>query len=385
MTPGACLRDAPPGEKLYIPSSASAEMTEWALPARTRTLYREASRRERDAGGIGRFLSGGHFRQFLTRYPEAGLMYAKMMYIHVLVNQVRGDRYKKRAAQNELWKGQCHYAYWHGARGGVYSNPARKAVYRSLIEAEKITRATEIFAPSILSADYDMDNCTEYLYQGSELNAYIHTRGGSLFELDFLPASTNYLDTMAQRDGEGTAGLYSRKAFLDHFLPAARALASSPTPGHPAHTFGGRDFVHGLYQVVELNRSLPEVLLRRNGQAATGRRQQPAARAHRQALRVPAPVDRRVLRVSRAGRARRRRICAARALRRGDERLPRRPLPRERAPVHPGRGQEEGDRAAEGGRSTACRACCPRRDERSLRHPVFRDALPILEHSPRDV
>ncbi len=98
-------------------------MTEWALPAPTRRLFREASSREREAGGIGRFLSGGHFRQFLTRYPEAGLMYAKMMYTHVLVNQVRGDRYKKRAAQNELWKGQCHHAYWHGARGGVYSNP----------------------------------------------------------------------------------------------------------------------------------------------------------------------------------------------------------------------------------------------------------------------
>ena len=72
--------------------------------------------------------------------------------------------------------------------------------YRSLIEAEKITRATEIFAPSIISVDYDMDNRIEYLYQGSELNAYIHTRGGALFELDFLPASWNYLDTMVDRE-----------------------------------------------------------------------------------------------------------------------------------------------------------------------------------------
>lgn len=264
VTPGKYLREAPPTEKLYVPSSASAEMTEWALPAESRSLFREASRRERDAAGMGRLLSGGHFRQFLTRYPEAGLMYAKMMYIHVLVNQVRGDRYKKRAAQNELWKGQCHYAYWHGARGGVYSNPMRKAVYRSLIEAEKITRATEIFAPSILSADYDMDNCTEYLYQGSELNAYIHTRGGSLFELDFLPASTNYLDTMAQRDGEGQDRVYSRKAFLDHFLRGDCTLQefSAARVGEEA------DFVRGLYHVVELNRSLPEVLLRRNGSAA---------------------------------------------------------------------------------------------------------------------
>jgi alpha-amylase len=261
LAPTRYLRDSPPIEKLYIPSSASAEMTEWALPSDTRSLFREARRRERDPGGIGRLLSGGHFRQFLTRYPEAGLMYAKMMYTHVLVNQVRGDRYKKRAAQNELWRGQCHYAYWHGARGGIYSNPLRKAVYRSLIEAEKITRATEIFAPSILSADYDMDNCTEYLYQGSELNAYIHTRGGSLFELDFLPASTNYLDTMAQRDGEARERSHSRKAFLDHFLPEACTIEAFDT-GRSAEV---GDFVTGLYEVVELNRSLPEVLLRRTG------------------------------------------------------------------------------------------------------------------------
>ena len=188
-------------------------------------------------------------------------MYAKMMYTHVLVNQVRGDRYKKRAAQNELWRGQCHYAYWHGARGGIYSNPLRKAVYRSLIEAEKITRATEIFAPSILSADYDMDNCTEYLYQGSELNAYIHTRGGSLFELDVRPASTNYLESMSQRDGEARERSFSRKAFLDHFLPEACTIEAFDT-GRSAEV---GDFVAGLYEVVELNRSLPEVLLRRMG------------------------------------------------------------------------------------------------------------------------
>ena len=107
--------------------------------------------------------------------------------------------------------------------------PCAKSVYQSLIEAEKITRATEIFAPSIISVDYDMDNCNEYLYQGSELNAYIHSRGGAMFELDFLPASWNYLDTMVDReeecseDGASTGGqwqpcAYQRKAFIDHFF-----------------------------------------------------------------------------------------------------------------------------------------------------------------------
>ena len=189
------------------------------------------------------------------------------MNTHVLVNQVRGDKYKKKAAQNELWKGQSHHAYWHGVSGGIYDNALRKAVYHSLIEAEKITRATEIFAPSIISVDYDMDNSIEYLYQGSELNAYIHARGGALFELDFLPAAWNYLDTMVDRDHgcfDGDIeppGGYQRKAFIDHFFEKGCSLPDFE---------GGRqrevgNFLTGAYELVELNRALPELLMRRTG------------------------------------------------------------------------------------------------------------------------
>ena len=117
-TPGQYLKDHPPSGRLYIPSSSSMDMTEWALSPALREGYREALRRSVEDGDLGQFPVGGHFRQFLARYPEAWLMYAKMTYTHVLVNQVRGDRYKKKAAQNELWKGQCHHAYWQGARGG---------------------------------------------------------------------------------------------------------------------------------------------------------------------------------------------------------------------------------------------------------------------------
>ena len=186
-----------------------------AIRVRERSLRRQAEELEalvrlrtielseaRDAAERGQLPPppGGYFRQFFVRYPESALMYAKMMHTHVLVNQLRGDRYRKRAAQNELWKGQSHHAYWFGGSAGLHANAQRKAVYRSLIEAEKIIRATEIFAPSIIGVDFDADNGTEYLYQGSELNAYLHARGGALFELDFLPASWNYLDTLVSRD-----------------------------------------------------------------------------------------------------------------------------------------------------------------------------------------
>jgi hypothetical protein len=269
-TPGQYLKDNPPARRLFVPSSSSLDIMRLALPPARREAFESARTRANGSSGNRRFLAGGHFRDFLSRYPEAWLMYAKMMNTHVLVNQVRGDKYKKKAAQNELWKGQSHHAYWNGGSGGIYENELRKAVYRSLIEAEKITRATEIFAPSILSVDYDMDNRTEYLYQGSELNAYIHSLGGALFELDFLPASWNYLDTMIDREGpRGTADAscaetpraYERKAFLDHFfLPGAR-IGDFQT-GRLAEA---GDFISCPYEMVELNRALPELLMRRDG------------------------------------------------------------------------------------------------------------------------
>lgn len=277
-TPGQYLREYPPVERLYVPSLSSMDMMGWALAPEVRGRYLEARRRSFSETDAARFLVGGHFRQFLTRYPEAWLMYAKMMYTHVIVNQVRGDRYKKKAAQNELWKGQCHFAYWSGIDGGIYDNLLRKAVYHSLIEAEKITRATEIFVPSIMSVDYDLDNGIEYLYQGSELNAYIHGRGGALFELDFLPASWNYLDTMVQRDavelpgdmaggGTVTTGTsYPRKAFLDHFLGPLSALEDF----RAGRSVEAGDFLTGAYDLVELNRALPELLMRRTASVRTG-------------------------------------------------------------------------------------------------------------------
>lgn len=277
-TPGQYLRDNPPARRLYIPSSSSMDIMRMALPPSRRGAFEEARVRASGEGGR-RFIVGGHFRDFLSRYPEAWLMYAKMMNTHVLVNQVRGDKYKKKSAQNELWKGQSHHAYWNGGGVGIYENELRKAVYRSLIEAEKITRATEIFAPSILSVDYDMDNRIEYLYQGSELNAYIHALGGALFELDFLPASWNYLDTMVDREppaaapGEGTDGGapagspgYERKAFLDHFFGPEGTLEEFQL-GRLADCGG---FSARPYEMVELNRALPELLMRCDGSVRIG-------------------------------------------------------------------------------------------------------------------
>ncbi len=226
--PGRYLKQVTPRRRAYFPATSYEDMMRWARPVARRKAGHGSSRAGKHAYAHARngFVSGGFFRQFLTRYPESNLMYAKMQYTHILVNQIRWDKYRKQAAREELWKGQSHHAYWHGRPGGIYVNQLRKQVYSALIEAEKVTREKGIFIPSIVAVDFDMDGVLEYLYQGQEMNAYVHTHGGTLFELDYLPVAFNYLDTLSRRveayhDNEVVGygyDRYLRKAFVDHFF-----------------------------------------------------------------------------------------------------------------------------------------------------------------------
>ncbi len=225
-TPSQYLRGGTPRRRAYFPATSHDDMMLWTLnPGRQRTLLHVKSVLNGSDEDDG-YLAGGFFRDFLTRYPESNMLYAKMQYTHVLVNQIRGDKYRKQAAREELWKGQSHTAYWHGAAGGIYHNHLRKALYRALIEAEKVTREKGIFIPSIVSVDYDMDGLDEYLYQGQEMNAYVHREGARLVELDYLAVPWNYMDVMSRHMeryheelGDDTAfDRYTRRSFIDHFF-----------------------------------------------------------------------------------------------------------------------------------------------------------------------
>jgi 4-alpha-glucanotransferase len=166
-------------------------------------------------------LPSGSYRHFLTRYPEGNALYSKMMYTSLLVNQIRGDRSRKKTAREELWKAQCNAAYWHGRNGGIYRRAYRQAAYSSLLESEKITKERGIFKPSIFITDFDMDGNQEYLYRGININAYIHPQGGSVIELDYFPTCWNYCATMARHEElylqeNAQCDVHPRNSFVDH-------------------------------------------------------------------------------------------------------------------------------------------------------------------------
>jgi 4-alpha-glucanotransferase len=219
--------------KRYFSVTSCDDMMKWSLPASRRREF-ERLQNGRLSKSSRTFLQGGHFRQFLSKYPEANLMYAKTMHANILVNQIRGDKYQKRAAREELWKGESHSAYWHGKRAGIYANASRKAVYSSLILAEKTSRQRGVFKTHLSTEDFDMDGLTEYLYHGNEINMYVHRKGGMVFELDYLAKPWNYLDTLTRIpeiyhdriDEEYTIDTYPRRAFLDHFFDADEPIDS---------------------------------------------------------------------------------------------------------------------------------------------------------------
>ncbi len=265
--PGRIIKTIIPKKKIYFPGTTYRKMVRWSLPTEKAKHLVDAKKKYKFNKSIESFFSGGFFRQFFIKYPESNYMYSKMIYTNILVNQIRGDKYRKKAAREELWKGQCGRAYWHGKYQGIYLNKLRKNIYKSFIYAEKITRNNGMFIPSIISVDFDMDGQNEYLYQDVDINAYVHLAGGMIFELDFIPEAWNYLDTFSRkeeiyhRNGDYLFDKYLRKTFLDHFF----AHKSTVNDFSNNRTIEIGDFLNNKYNIISLDREHLELVLKRNG------------------------------------------------------------------------------------------------------------------------
>jgi alpha-amylase len=266
VIPGKLAKQSSPKAKIYIRAGASPDVIDCLLPA-DKARRAAALKKKKVSADLKALSDGGLFRQFLCRYRESNWMYSKMMYTHILVNQIRGDKYRKKTAREEMWKGQSHFGYWHGSMGGIYWPSVRKEHYRAFIEAERLTRSDGIFTPSIISFDFDMDGRNEYVYQGRDINAYVHHMGGILFELDYIPCRWNYGDTLSRIpeyyhvNGEKIYDRYMRKCFADHFLDEGEAIRE--TQDVPQLERG--DFLDQEYELYKLNREHRELTLGRDG------------------------------------------------------------------------------------------------------------------------
>jgi hypothetical protein len=174
-------------------------------------------------------------RRYLVDFPEANGIYAKMVFSHMLINQLRGDKPRKQTALEELWKAQGYDAFCPAESGGVRRGDLRKSAYRSMLEAEKITRETGAFIPRLMNFDFDLNNEDEYLLQGDRINCYIRLKGAGVFELDYLPHAWNYMDTFARRPPEDGGRPPERRAGFSDLIAglAGSPGVPAPLPGAP--------------------------------------------------------------------------------------------------------------------------------------------------------
>ena len=166
-----------PMEYLHIPEGAYEEMMEW---------------------------SGGAWMNFLSKYPEADQMHKRMMYVSKRLSELRNkgqetrDKEKLEDAEKELYKAQTNCAYWHGVFGGIYLHNLRSAVYKHLIEADKI--ADEVSCEEYSIKEYDFYNNSKAII-AEDRNFFISIdpgRGGIIRELDYKPKSTNLVNTLGR-------------------------------------------------------------------------------------------------------------------------------------------------------------------------------------------
>lgn len=161
-------------------------------------------------------------RNFLYSIPETQALYARMMYVSLLVNQYRGDKSRKKSAREFLWQAQHSNAFlFHEGNGIRQYYTIKETAFRHLLQAEKMVRDTPTngISESSISFDYDMDGLKEYLFHQAEYNAFISAKGGILFELDILASNRNYCNTIQRiKKYDCITDSYAKKMFIDHFI-----------------------------------------------------------------------------------------------------------------------------------------------------------------------
>lgn len=200
-----------------------------------------------------RILARTSIKQYLLKTENAMRLYAKMMYVHALVNQLRGDKARKKNAREDIWRAQANEIFRFANSGNSSeARMLRTLAYKNLLIAEKMARVRGVFSPSIIPADFDMDTLKEYLCQLDKLNIYVHACGGKIFELDVFSVYRNYCDLCMP----SSCGM-----FIDHFFDPEELELFSATDAMPETPV----FASSVYQETSVDPVRQELQLKTSG------------------------------------------------------------------------------------------------------------------------
>ena len=192
-------------------------------------------------------------KQLLANKPNIYSMYAKMIYVHSLVNQVRGDKARKNNSSLDLWRAESGILFNLDLKYEKYNRELRNNCYRNLLLAEKQTRVPGMFADSLSSLDFDFDGVKEFISQREYLNMYIHSLGGKIFELDVFSAYKNYADICSEETG----------LFIDHLI--SKDELEVIKEGDFQSAIAKPVFCENFYQDIRFDRLKFELLMKTEG------------------------------------------------------------------------------------------------------------------------
>jgi hypothetical protein len=207
ISPGEALASRPPLGRADLPTASYTEMMEWVLPTPVRQRFHILQKEFEPRPEVQRFLRGGFWRGFFSKYAESNLLHKKMLRVSSKLHGSgrRGNKGSLRHARavTHLLRAQCNDAYWHGIFGGLYAPHLRTELWRELIRAETISDAIQFGAKGyqeLAVLDFDADGTDEIEITSPQFAALLKPSGGGTLEaLDFRPRAVTLINSLQRR------------------------------------------------------------------------------------------------------------------------------------------------------------------------------------------
>ena len=226
-TPGEYVATHAPLGRADLPTASYPEMMEWVLPTASRAKFHALSQEFSGRPEVMRFLRGGQWRGFFSKYAESNLLQKKMLRASERVRllgegrRARDKRAKLAKAREHVLRAQCNDAFWHGVFGGLYAPHLRTELWRDLVRAETLADEVEFGqsnAVRIERSDFDADGSEELVVSSPRLSALIRpAAGGTLEALDFRPSAMTLINSLQRRP----------EAYHEHLREASHAKSQA--------------------------------------------------------------------------------------------------------------------------------------------------------------
>jgi alpha-amylase len=211
VPPSEALASHAPLGRVDLPTASYTEMMEWVLPTSVRLKFHALLDEFSGRPDVRRFLRGGFWRGFFSKYAEANLLHKKMLRVSSKLQAVCAKASKRGAkgmqlrarAVTHLMRAQCNDAYWHGIFGGLYAPHLRTELWRELVRAETIADGLQHGAKpyqAMTRLDFDADGREEIEITSPVYAALIKpSDGGTLEVLDFRPSAVTLINSLQRR------------------------------------------------------------------------------------------------------------------------------------------------------------------------------------------